>query len=380
MHAYSQSHYLFFLFAFLIYTLINIYVFFRSKQALPQSKTVRIIYYAVYFFLYIAFILAMLGRNSFPLAIQKILYFPGTIWLGMMLYLFLFFLLTDFLYLIIRIFHRLSLAKKQRYRKIQVLSGYILILCLIIYGYYQFKNPQITEQKIEIAKKAGDYKHLKVVGISDLHLGVLIDKTRLERYVSIINDQRPDLIIIAGDMIDNNALPLEKERIWETVNKLQAPLGTYFCLGNHEYLSGIDKSMQFLRKTNMHLLIDSSVVINNAIQLVGRDDKQGNRNRKSLEELVKTMNPSLPLLLIDHEPFHLNDAEENGIDFQFSGHTHHGQIFPVNLLTDWMYELSCGYKQKGTTHYFVSSGLGQWGPPLRIGTHSEIVVFNIEFN
>ena len=374
-----HSHYSFFLFAFLVYTLINSYVFLRSKQALPQSKTVRLIYYAVYCFLFSAFILAMLGRNILPLIVQKILYFPGTVWLGMMLYLFLFFLLTDFIYLIIRIFRRILPADKHRYRKIQVLSGYVLIGCVIIYGYYQFINPKIVEQKIEIAKKAGEYRQLKVVGISDLHLGALIDNARLEQYVRLINEQHPDLILIAGDIVDNNALPLEKERMWETINKLQAPLGAYFCLGNHEYLSGIDASMNFLRKTNLHLLVDSTVVINNSIRLIGRDDKQGAFNRKSLSDLLKGTDPDLPAILLDHEPFHLNEAEENGIDLQFSGHTHHGQIFPGNLFTDWMYELSYGYKQRGTTHYFVSSGLGQWGPPLRIGTHSEIVVFNIQF-
>jgi len=376
-----MHHFSFFLFAFIIFTLSNIYVFYRSKQALPQSKSVRVIYSIVHLFLYSAFIIAMLGRNSIPLLIQKILYFPGTIWMGMMFYLFMFFLLADFLYLIIRKIHHLPAAAAKRFHKIQAISGYILVLCLVVYGYYQFTHPQIVEQKIEIAKKAGAYKRLKIAGVSDLHLGVAIDNNRLEQYVRLINEQRPDLVIIAGDLVDNNTLPLEKERMWETINQLQAPLGTYFCLGNHEYISGIDASMNFLRKTNMHLLIDSTAVINNSIQLIGRDDEQGmkNRQRKSLSELVKNMNDSLPLILLDHEPFHLKDAEENGIDLQFSGHTHHGQIFPANLLTDVMYELSYGYRQKGNTHYYVSSGLGQWGPPLRIGTHSEIVVFNIEF-
>jgi len=375
----SHSHYSFFLFVFIIYTLINIYVFYRSKQALSQSKIVRTIFYVVYFFLYIAFIIAMLGRNTFPLFVQKILYFPGTIWLGMMLYLLLFFILTDLPYFFNRFFHYLPSTVAKRYRKIQVLSGYIIILCLIIYGNYQFRHPQIVEQKIEIDKKAGDYKHLKVVGVSDLHLGVTVDKERLAQFVNLINDQHPDLILIAGDLIDNNVLPLEQERMQDVINALQAPLGTYFCLGNHEYLSGIDGSMNFLRKTNLHLLVDTTVVINNSIQIIGRNDEQGNRHRKSLKKLVKNLDASLPLLLLDHEPFQLEQAEKYGIDLQFSGHTHQGQLFPNNLLIRRMYELSYGYMQKGNTHYYVSSGLGLWGPPLRIGTHSEVVVFDIEF-
>ena len=370
----------FFLFAFLVHTLINIYVFYRTGQALPQSKIFRTICYIVYFFLYSAFIIAMLGRNILPLIIQKILYFPGTVWLGMMLYLFIYFFITDIIYFVIRFTYFLPTSLYNRYRKIQVLSGYILVTCLAVYGYYQFKNPKIVEQKIEIAKKAGDYKNLKIVGVSDLHLGVAIDKKRLEHFVRLINDQQPDLIFIAGDLIDNNVLPLEKERMWETLNKLQAPLGVYYCLGNHEYIIGIEASMSFLRKINMHLLIDSSVLINESIQIIGRDDKQRSNNRKTLKELVTDADTALPLFLLDHEPFHLDEAEANGIDLQFSGHTHFGQLFPGNLLTNRIYELSHGYKQKGNTHYYVTSGLGLWGPPFRIGTCSEVVVFNIEFN
>ena len=375
-----NSHFFFFIFAFLVYFLINFYVFYRTKQALPQSKIIRAAYYVVHIFLFSAFIITMLGRNFLALEIQKFLYFSGTVWMGMALYLLLFFLLTDIFYFCNRFFHYLPSVIHARFRKIQVVSGYILILCLSIYGYYQFTHPKIVEQKISIAKKAGNYTHLKVVGVSDLHLGVAIDRERLEQYVRLINSQHPDLILIAGDLIDNNALPLEKERMWETLNELQAPLGTYLCLGNHEYLSGIKSSMDFLHKTNLHLLIDSAVVINNSIQIIGRDDKQGNRNRKPLEELVKNMNPDLPLLLLDHEPYRLKEAEENGIDLQLSGHTHHGQIFPGNIFVACIFELPYGYKQKGKTHYYVSSGLGLWGPPFRIGAHSEIVVFDIEFN
>jgi len=360
---------------------MNTYVFYRSKQALPKSKMTRTVFYAVYFFFYSAFIIAMLGRNLFPLVIQKVLYFPGTVWMGMLLYLLIFFFLTDIIYFFNRFFHYLPATVTSRYRKIQVLSGYILVLYLSVYGYYQYRNPQVVEQKISIAKKAGAYKSLKVVGVSDFHLGVANDKNSLERYVELINEQHPDLILIAGDLIDNNTLPLEKERMWENLNELQAPLGVYFCMGNHEYMSGSSKEVRnFFSKTNIHILKDSLTVINNSIQIVGRDDRQGNRRRKPLKDLVKNADSALPLFLIDHEPFHLYEAEENGIDLQFSGHTHHGQIFPANILTDLAYELSYGYMQKGNTHYFVSSGLGLWGPPFRIGTHSEVVVFNIVFN
>jgi len=369
----------FFLLVFFFYTLINVYIFNRSRQALPRSKTVRVGFSIIYFFFFSAFIIAMLGRNALPLSIQKILYFPGTVWLGMMMYLFIYFFLTDIIFLFNRIFHFFSSARKQQYRRIQVVSGYILVICLAAYGYYRFNHPQVVEQKIEIAKNAGEYKNLKIAGISDLHLGVTVDRKRLEKYVRLINDQHPDIIVIAGDLIDNNVLPLEKERMWETLNELQAPLGVYFCLGNHEHMSGLKAGMDFLRKTNLHLLIDSVAVIDESIQIIGRDDIQRNRRRKPLKELIKNMDSDLPIILLDHEPYHLEEAEENGIDLQFSGHTHKGQLFPGNLLINRMYELPYGYMKRGNTHYFITSGLGLWGPPFRIGTQSEVVVFDIAF-
>ena len=153
-----NTHYFFFIIVFLVYTLINSYVFHRSKQALPQSKIFRTIFYIIYLFLFSAFIIAMLGRNILPMAIQKILYRPGTVWMGMVLYLLAFFLVTDFIFFIIRVVRWQSPANNPRWRKIQVISGYIIVIGLAIYGYYQFTHPKVVEQKISIAKKAGEYK------------------------------------------------------------------------------------------------------------------------------------------------------------------------------------------------------------------------------
>jgi len=252
----------------------------------------------------------------------------------------------------------------------------------MIYGYYNFTHPKVSEQEIVIHKKAGNYKNLKIVGLSDLHLGVNIDKNRLKSFVQLVNAQNPDLVIIAGDMVDNNVLPLMKEKMWEEFAQIQAPFGVYACLGNHEYLSGIQSSLNFLRKTNIRLLIDSAVLIDNSFWLIGRDDFKGMRNhhRKPLSDLVAKTNISQPLFLLDHEPIHLNDAKQNGIDLQFSGHTHKGQIWPVSWIVKSIYENAYGYTRKGDTQYYITSGIGLWGPPLRIGTNSEIVVFNIRFD
>ena len=164
----------------------------------------------------------------------------------------------------------------------------------------------------------------------------------------------------------------------EELSRLNAPYGIYMVPGNHEYISGITKSKAFVQTTPIVFLQDSIVTLPNGIQIAGRDDRH-NKNRKPIEELIHTTNPTKPVLLLDHQPYELDKTASTNVDLQFSGHTHRGQIWPINLVTDHLFELSYGYKQIKNTHFYVSSGLSLWGPPFRIGTDSELVVFNITF-
>jgi len=124
-------------------------------------------------------------------------------------------------------------------------------------------------------------------------------------------------------------------------------------------------------------LRDSVCLVDSSFYLIGRDDRT-NTKRKSLKELVTGLNVNLPRILMDHQPYHLDEAEKNNIDFQISGHTHNGQFFPGNLFVKKIYELGYGYLKKGNSHFYVSSGLGIWGPQYRIGTESELVVIHLK--
>ena len=193
----------------------------------------------------------------------------------------------------------------------------------------------------------------------------------------MINAQHPDLILISGDLIDNSVVPLYTENMAEELGDLKAPMGIYMVLGNHEYISGIDESIRYIKSTPIQLLRDSVVTLPNGIQLIGRDDRH-NRKRRSLQELMVNVDKSKPIILLDHQPFDLEETEAAGIDLQFSGHTHHGQIWPISWVTESIFEQSHGYRQWGNSHVYVSSGLSLWGPPFRIGTHSEMVIFNFQ--
>ena len=146
----------------------------------------------------------------------------------------------------------------------------------------------------------------------------------------MINAQKPDLILIGGDLIDNSVVPLYEEKMMEELAELKAPLGIYMVPGNHEYISGIRKSMQFINETPIRLLRDEIVTLPGGIQIIGRDDRS-NTSRLSLQELAKNMDPAKPVILLDHQPYDLSDTEKAGIDLQFSGHTHRGQVWPIDL-------------------------------------------------
>jgi len=131
------------------------------------------------------------------------------------------------------------------------------------------------------------------------------------------------------------------------------------------------------------MLRDKTVILSNGVQLIGRDDRDsermGNTTRKPLPKLIEGLDKNYPIIVLNHQPFNLGDAVNEGVDLHLSGHTHHGQLWPLNYMTNAIYELSWGFLKKGNTNFYVSSGYGTWGPPVRIGNTPEIVVFNLTF-
>ena len=217
-------------------------------------------------------------------------------------------------------------------------------------------------------------KPVKLVLMSDLHLGYHNRRKEFARWVDLINNERPDLVLVAGDIIDGSIRPLREERMHEEFLRIDAPV--FACLGNHEYYSGEPEAQRFYSDADICLLQDTTTQLGDFC-ILGRDDRT-NRRRLPLKDLVASADKTKYLVLLDHQPYHLEQAEREGIDFQFSGHTHHGQVWPISWMTDAMYECAFGTYQRGSTSYYVSSGIGIWGGKFRIGTRSEYLVLNIE--
>jgi len=193
----------------------------------------------------------------------------------------------------------------------------------------------------------------------------------------------PDIVLFGGDIVDDKAMILKDRGIGESFKRLNPKYGIYSITGNHEFINGVEPSVKFMEDYGMKVLRDEYKLIDSSFYLVGREDvvmKQfTGKERKNLEIIISSIDSGYARILLDHTPVRLEQAENNGIDLQFSGHTHHGQIWPGNIITNMIYEVSWGYLKKGKTKYYVSSGAGTWGPPVRTGSKSEIVNIKINF-
>ena len=314
---------IFFIILITVYLGGNTYIFYRAMQALSGLPCGIKISLAVWFWLAtLSIVGTMLTRNiKMPVFLSHTMYEVGTGWLIFTLYMVLFLLAFDLL----------------RLCRVPFNYGFILSLIFTVvllgYGYYNYRHPKTNTINIALDKPlAGDAKPVKIVAVSDLHLGNGTGKTALKRYVKMINEQNPDLILIAGDLIDNSVVPLYTEKMMEELSELRAPLGVYMVPGNHEYISGIKASARFIQDTPIQLLRDSVVTLPNGIQLIGRDDRS-NTARRSLQELMTGIDKSKPIILLDHQPYKLTESEAAGVDLQFSGHTHRGQVWPMNWVT-----------------------------------------------
>lgn len=159
-------------------------------------------------------------------------------------------------------------------------------------------------------------------------------------------------------------------------------MGVYAVTGNHEYIGGIEQSLAYLKTIHVKVLLDTVVTLPNGVQIVGRNDRSADRGvngQKPLADLLQLANHQRPIIVMNHQPYNLKEASDLNVDLHLSGHTHHGQIWPINYITQAMFELSWGYLKKGNTHFYVSSGYGTWGPAVRLGNRQEVVIFDITF-
>ncbi len=377
---------IFFSIVLVIYSSANYYIFIRGCQALQALPRLKILYYVVFGILFLSYLAAMFLARNYPSPLSAALDWAGSFWLGAMVYFFFFVIFWDIIRLINYFFHFYPSLVTANYplTKLYVLGFTVFtVIAVLLGGFINATHPVVKELNLEIDKKAGKLENLRIVSVSDIHMGEIIGRSRISKLAERINKLEPDIVLLPGDLLDQDLNSVLKYKSGEPLKNIKAKFGVYAITGNHEYIGGIKKAAAYIESLDIVLLRDSTALIDSSFYLIGREDRDSKRfagiGRKTLVELLKGVDKNLPLILLDHQPFHLEDAEKNGIDLQLSGHTHHGQLWPFGYITNKIYELSWGYKRKGNTQYYVSSGYGTWGPPIRTGNTPEIVLINLTF-
>lgn len=360
----------------LLFLTAYIYTAVRLHRILPLTMGLRIILILLFVLGIAGMILFFIAGEKMTLAVSRGLYQFSTSWLIAFFYLFITVMIIDVLRLLNGAFllidkETMHAAFRNNIATSATIFGLVAMLLLLGNMRYHRKKRESIEiltHKIE--------KPVRIVGISDLHIGYTISAKEVAKWVELINAEKPDMVVIAGDIIDNHLRVVVKDSVEAVLQQIDAPMGVYSCTGNHDLMFALKEDAGFYKRSEITLLRDSLFTLD-GITLIGRDDYT-NRKRQPLQNIMKQADQLGFTLLLDHQPLHLDESVKNEIDFQFSGHTHRGQIFPASLIADGLFELSHGYMQKGKTHFYVSSGIGIWGGKFRIGTRSEYLVLDLK--
>jgi len=271
-----------------------------------------------------------------------------------------------------------------------------VVLCLVIFiiGFHIARTPIVVKHEIKTDKNT----ELRIVQITDTHLGFMMSERNFTRIVDKISDLKPDILLITGDFLENERSYAEFKDIGQALRQFNPKYGKWAVTGNHEFIGGIQSSLAYKETLGITTLRDSTVFLGDRFLLIGQEDSSahrfGHKSLKTLDEIfeqyisihreeLQEVNTVLSLssnyftILITHQISNHSIYENRNIDLVLSGHTHNGQFFPWNLVVNRIFEIGFGLVRRGESYFYVSSGTWHWGPPMRLGTRSEIVVFDV---
>jgi len=374
----------FFLIAFLIYFLANLYIFLKGYRAIHVSGNFRLIYTIIYIVLASTFIVGKILERNHSTVFTDILNIIGGFWMAFMLYAFLSLLISDIVYPILRLTGVLSMQNIPLFRKWSFLLTMALSAGFITFGFINAVLPVVRKYDIVINKPAGEIKTFRIAAVSDIHLGSIIRKRSIIKLSGMLKKINPDVVLLLGDIVDGEIGPVLRGDLLSYFTCPKCRDGLFAITGNHEYIGGAATTIPYIEKHGIRILKDEVVTLDGGIQLIGRIDRSGasfnGKERLPLSDLMRQVDLTKPVILLDHQPFRLEETAKAGVDLQLSGHTHNGQMWPLNYVTRMIYELSYGYKKIGNTQFIVSSGFGIWGPRVRSGSRSEVLEINITFS
>ena len=301
----------------------------------------------------------------------------GNYALPLMLYVIMTVVLADIAVGVLRLTRLVSreAIRSARVRGLRLSVMLALPVLVVAYGVVNHNVLRVKEYRIEVPRRSSPARELTVVFMADLHFRRLVPDRLLDALTAKVNALEPDVILVGGDILESGRRNGDSDRYERAFRRMSSKYGIFAVVGNHDrYARAADG--EFFARAGIRLLQDEAAVVDGAFVLAGRRDSWRG-GRKSVDELLAEAAKDLPIILLAHRPVELDQAERAGVDIQLSGHTHHGQVFPVNWITSHEYELSWGYLKKGPTHVFVTSGVQLWGPPVRTVGASEILAVRV---
>lgn len=367
-----------------VFSLLSWYVYSKGIQAFPAGSTYRPWFRYIFLFLSATYIAARFMEKIWLSVGSDILLWIGSFWLAAFFYFFIFALVIDLVRLLNYIFPFLpDYFSTLSFKKLLFKTTVGVVALLLLAGYINSILPRVKKLDLVIDKKMDGMEELTIAFASDIHMGTIIGPRRTNQIVDMLNALNADIILLGGDIVDEDLAPVIRSNLGDSLKKLRAPLGVIGITGNHEFIGGAEEAVKYLENHGIRMVRDTALLLDNKFYVVGREDRDKPRfsgqERENIDYLLRDIDFSKPVILLDHQPFELDEKEKAGVDLTLSGHTHHGQLWPLSYLTKAIYEVSWGYKKKGNTHVYVSSGVGGWGPPVRIGNRPEIVLIHIRF-
>ena len=369
---------MFFIIITIVYIVPLIYVFFRVKHHFIL-KNHLLVYSLAFLILALLYPLTNFFLDGFFETLSGDILIIGSYSAVFFLYILLSILLFDIFLLFNRFLHLVPrpVIKSRRYQLRGLLIITALSLAVLIGGIIHFNTIRTTRYQIQIPGASSRLDHMKIAFIADFHLQSKTNVAFVERMVKKINAIKPDLMLFGGDIVEGDGDEGKIPQFEKLIRQIKSKYGSFGVIGNHEIYGG-DETHEFFKKAGIQLLKDTGIVINKSVNLIGRYN-QHIRDRKSPQELLRQNNESLPVIMLDHRPTRIADISKTRVDIQLSGHTHNGQLFPFNLITQSIYPISWGYEEINNTHFFVTSGIRLWGPPVRTAGVSEILVIDVKF-
>jgi len=337
------------------------------------------VYIVVYAVLTLLMVLGF-ARSMLPVPVwvRQVLAVISAYYMAVFIYLFLFFVLADVVVLACRFIKKVSIPR-ERLRFVSGIAVMALALVTVGYGAFHAQSLKVVNYEITLQEKELK-KDLKIVMVSDVHLGAIGSEGRLPEMVEKINGLEPDVVCVVGDIFDNDYEAIkDPEAAIETLRQIESEYGVYACTGNHDSGDTVPQMQQFLHRAGIQVLNDTYVTIGEELVLVGRMDASpiggyDGAVRGETDEVLAGLDTSLPVVVMDHNPAHIGEYGPEA-DLILCGHTHKGQMFPGSLFTEFLFAVDHGYYRKDgdSPQVIVSSGVGTWGMPMRVGTDCEVV-------